>query len=77
MIAAERVLDGTAATFDQAAGLAYAIDKGWLWRHESGTYVSCDCSRSPREQSSTIGTKLSRFRQVLWRAFNGAYIDCS
>jgi len=21
------------------AGLAYAVAKGWLWKHESGTYV--------------------------------------
>ena len=24
---------------EYGAGLAYAIEKGWLWRHESGTYV--------------------------------------
>ena len=24
---------------EDGAGLAYAIEKGWLWRHESGTYV--------------------------------------
>jgi len=24
---------------EYGAGLAYAIDKGWLWKHESGTYV--------------------------------------
>ena len=24
---------------EYAAGLAYAIEKGWLWKHESGTYV--------------------------------------
>ena len=24
---------------EHAAGLSYAISKGWLWRHESGTCV--------------------------------------
>ena len=24
---------------EYGAGLAYAIEKGWLWKHESGTYV--------------------------------------
>ena len=24
---------------EYGAGLAYAIDKGWLWKHESGTHV--------------------------------------
>jgi hypothetical protein len=24
---------------EYGAGLAYAIDKGWLWKHESGTFV--------------------------------------
>ena len=24
---------------EYGAGLRYAIDKGWLWLHESGTYV--------------------------------------
>jgi len=24
---------------EYGAGLAYAIDKGWLWKHESRTYV--------------------------------------
>ena len=24
---------------EYGAGLDYAIEKGWLWRHESGTYV--------------------------------------
>jgi hypothetical protein len=28
---------GTAQEY--GAGLAYAIDNGWLWRHESGTNV--------------------------------------
>ncbi len=26
---------------EYGAGLAFAIDKGWLWKHESGTYVMC------------------------------------
>ena len=24
---------------EYGAGLAYAIERGWLWKHESGTYV--------------------------------------
>lgn len=24
---------------EYGAGLAHAIDQGWLWKHESGTYV--------------------------------------
>ena len=24
---------------EYGAGLAYAIEKGWLWKHEFGTYV--------------------------------------
>ena len=24
---------------EYGSGLDYAIDKGWLWKHESGTYV--------------------------------------
>ena len=24
---------------EYGAGIAYAIDKGWLWKHESGTFV--------------------------------------
>jgi hypothetical protein len=24
---------------EYGAGLAYAIEKNWLWKHESGTYV--------------------------------------
>jgi hypothetical protein len=24
---------------EYGAGLAFAISRGWLWRHESGTYV--------------------------------------
>lgn len=30
-------LNGTGSEF--GAGLAYAVEKGWLWLHESGTYV--------------------------------------
>jgi hypothetical protein len=29
--------DGTPAEY--GAGLALAIERGWLWKHESGTYV--------------------------------------
>jgi hypothetical protein len=29
------------------AGLAYAITKGWLWKHESGTYVKHPGRRRP------------------------------
>jgi hypothetical protein len=28
-----------ASPAEYGAGLAYAIDKGWLWKHESGTFV--------------------------------------
>jgi hypothetical protein len=28
-----------ASPAEYGAGLRYAIDKGWLWKHESGTYV--------------------------------------
>jgi hypothetical protein len=28
-----------ASPTEYSAGLRYAIDKGWLWLHESGTYV--------------------------------------
>ena len=24
---------------ESGSGLHYAIEKGWLWKHESGTYV--------------------------------------
>jgi hypothetical protein len=24
---------------EYSAGLKFAIDRGWLWKHESGTYV--------------------------------------
>ncbi|WP_262048673.1 hypothetical protein [Bradyrhizobium sp. Bra78] len=30
-------LKGSGSEF--GAGLAYAIRQGWLWKHESGTYV--------------------------------------
>ena len=33
-----------ASPAEYGAGLRYAIDKGWLWLHESGTFVS-----SPRQ----------------------------
>ena len=28
-----------ASPAEYGAGIAYAIDKGWLWKHESGTFV--------------------------------------
>jgi hypothetical protein len=28
-----------ASQAEYGAALAYAIDKGWLWKHESGTFV--------------------------------------
>jgi hypothetical protein len=28
-----------ASPAEYGAGLRYAIDKGWLWLHESGTFV--------------------------------------
>jgi hypothetical protein len=28
-----------AAPAEYSTGLKFAIDRGWLWRHDSGTYV--------------------------------------
>jgi hypothetical protein len=28
-----------AAPSDYSAGLKFAIERGWLWRHDSGAYV--------------------------------------
>ena len=32
-------LRGGGSPTEYGADLAYAIEKGWLWKHESGTYV--------------------------------------
>jgi 4-hydroxy-3-methylbut-2-enyl diphosphate reductase IspH len=33
------LLKGSKGHPEFGAGIAYAVDKGWLWRHESGTYL--------------------------------------
>jgi hypothetical protein len=32
-------LDNGGSPAEYKAGLDLAIDRGWLWKHESGTYV--------------------------------------
>jgi hypothetical protein len=32
-------LRGGGSPAEYGAGLAYAIERGWLWKHESGTHV--------------------------------------
>jgi hypothetical protein len=32
-------LEHKGSTAEYGAGLKLAIDRGWLWKHESGTYV--------------------------------------
>jgi hypothetical protein len=46
------------------AGLACAVTKGWLWKHESGTYVKFTqaCSRRVEQSNDVIATDSPRRR---------------
>jgi hypothetical protein len=39
------LFDHKGSPAEYGTGLKLAIDRGWLWKHESGTYVEADSSR--------------------------------
>jgi hypothetical protein len=41
---------------EYGAGLAYAIEKGWLWQNESRTYVKFTQAGADLSPDSTLGT---------------------
>ena len=60
---------------EYGAGLAFAIERGWLWRHEWGTYVSSPrpalpCARDRKKYARRNCRALNIFR--LLNASNGA-----
>jgi hypothetical protein len=50
---------------EYAAGLARAIERGWLWKHESGIYVKLTQAGAELFTYETL-EQLAHFERIAW-----------